>query len=364
MPEHPGGAAAILVVDDQEPVRRGLARILARDGYRCDLVGSVDEARHALRLGTYKLVLCDIMMPDEHGMALLRHARSCYPCLPVVMVSGVTEPTIAATAISLGAYGYVTKPFEANQVLIEVANALLRAKIEAENISYRTRLEDMVTTQTDLLRETVEQLRASEASLRRVSEDTINSLARAIEGRDYETSRHIERMSRYAAILAGRCGLSDEACANIRLASAMHDVGKIGVPDSILLKPGSVTPDEFEIIKQHSELGFQILERSEQPLLVMAALIARTHHERWDGTGYPHALAGEAIAIEGRIAAVADVFDALVSRRVYKPAFTVERSLEIMRQGRGTSFDPDVLDQFLDHAGEAVTVLDMFPDAA
>ena len=354
----------ILVVDDQEPVRRSLARILSGNGHHCDMVATVEEARHALRLGEYELVLCDVMMPDEHGVALLRHARAKYPGLPVVMVSGVTDPSFAALALGLGAYGYVTKPFEANQVLIEVANALLRAKADGENERYRTGLEDMVAERTSELRHTVEQLRASEVTLRQVSEDTINSLARAIEGRDSETGQHIERMSRYAGILAGHCGLSDEASLNVRLASAMHDVGKIGVPDCILLKPGRVTPEEFDVIKQHPELGFEILERSEQPLLVMAALIARTHHERWDGGGYPWGLAGEAIALEGRIAAVADVFDALVSRRVYKPAFPVGRSLEMMREGRGTSFDPEVLDQFLDHAEEAVTVLAMFPDAA
>ena len=178
-----------------------------------------------------------------------------------------------------------------------------------------------------------------------------------------ETGQHIERMSRYTELLARHCGLSGEECTTIRMAAAMHDVGKIGVPDGILFKPGRVSAGEFEVIKQHPELGFSILDKSEQPLLVLAALIARTHHERWDGTGYPRGLAGTGIAMEGRIAAVADVFDALVSRRVYKPAFTVEHSLDIMRDGRGTSFDPDVLDQFLEHADEAVGVLEMFPDA-
>jgi putative two-component system response regulator len=352
----------ILVVDDEEPVRRALARILARDGYGCDAVSTVDEARHALRINRYELVLCDVRMPDEHGVALLRYVRAQFPWMPIVMVSGVTDPGFATIALGLGAYGYVIKPFEENQVLIVVANALLRARVETENDTYRVHLEQMVAERTLALSDTVARLQQSEATLRAVSEDTVKALARAIEGRDVETGHHIERMSRYSELIGRHCGLSDEQCSEIRLASAMHDVGKIGVPDGILFKPGRVSPGEFEVIKQHAELGFSILDQSDQPLLVLAALIAHTHHERWDGGGYPRGLAGEDIALEGRIAAVADVFDALVSRRVYKPAFSVEQSLEIMEEGRGTGFDPDVLDQFLAHADDAVAVLALFPD--
>ena len=352
----------ILVVDDEEAVRGALARILARDGYASESVASVADARHALRRRDYELVLCDVMMPQEQGVCLLRHVRSEYPALPIVMVSGVSDPGFATVALGLGAYGYVTKPFEENQVLIAVANALLRSRVECENETYRRFLEQMVADRTHALSESVERLERSEASLRSASEDTVKSLARAIEGRDVETGQHVERMSRYSELLALRCGMGRQQCGAVRLAAAMHDVGKIGVPDGILFKPGRVSAGEYEVIKQHAELGFSILERSEQPLLALGALIARTHHERWDGTGYPRGLEGTAIPLEGRIAAVADVFDALVSRRVYKPAFSVERALDIMRQGRATSFDPEVLDEFLGHADDAVEVLELFPD--
>jgi putative two-component system response regulator len=352
----------ILVVDDEAGVRKALARIPGRDGYDCDAVATVDEARHALRLNRYELVMCDIMMPDEHGLALLQHVRSQFPSLPIVMVSGVTDPGLATIALGLGAYGYVTKPFDENQVLIAVANGLLRARVESENDIYRQHLEKMVADRTRGQSEALGRLERSEADLRRVSEDTVKSLARAIEGRDVGTGQHIERMSRYSEMLGRHCGLSDEHCSLLRLASAMHDVGKIGVPDDILFKPGRVTPEEYEVIKLHCQLGYEILDKSDQPLLAMAALIARTHHERWDGAGYPRGISGDAIALEGRIAAVADVFDALLSRRAYKPAFSFDHSLEIMRAGRGASFDPEVLDQFLDHAEEALPVLQMFPD--
>jgi putative two-component system response regulator len=194
------------------------------------------------------------------------------------------------------------------------------------------------------------------------SEETIRVLTRAIEGRDVETGQHIERMSRYAALLAEHHGLDVDRCELIRLASPMHDVGKIGVPDGILFKPGMLSKGEYDVIKEHPILGNEILGKSAQPLLVMAALIALTHHERWDGTGYPHGLAGEHIPLEGRIASVADVFDALLSRRVYKPAFPLEQAVQIMADGRGTQFDGDIVDLLLAHLDDAAAIQEQYPD--
>ena len=185
----------------------------------------------------------------------------------------------------------------------------------------------MVTERTVELADALADLAASDTLLRASSEATIEMLAQAIEGRDIETGQHIARMSRYAALLAHGCGLDDEQCHLIRLASPMHDIGKIGVADGILFKPGTLSAAEFDVIKEHAEQGYRILAKSKHPLLQLAATIARTHHERWDGSGYPHGLAGTAIPIEGRIAAVADVFDAIVSRRVYKPAFPLDQAL-------------------------------------
>jgi putative two-component system response regulator len=352
----------ILVVDDDEQVRHTMARILAKYDYACRAVGAVAEARQALRDSAFDLVLCDVMMPDASGIELLHHIRSEFPELPIVMVSGIGDPTFAAGALDLGAYGYVTKPFEANQVLIAVANALRRARLETENAAYRAHLEEKVRERTADLSEALARVERSEEELRLSSEDTVRALSRAIEGRDVETGQHIERMSRYVALLAHHHGLSAEECELIRLASPMHDVGKIGVPDGILFKPGKLSTGEFEVIKQHPELGYEILAKSEQPLLVMAAAIARTHHERWDGAGYPQGLSGKGIPIEGRLAAVADVFDALVSRRVYKPALSLERSLEIMGEGRATQFDPDVVDLLLGNIDEVVAIQEQYQD--
>jgi putative two-component system response regulator len=352
----------ILVVDDDEMVRSMLGRILARHGYECRLVEGALRAREVLEDEDFELVLSDVLMPDESGIGLLRHVREARPHLPIVMVSGVNDPDLARTALELGAYGYVTKPFHANQVVIAVDNALRRAQVEAENREYRERLEWMVTDRTVELAEALRTVELTEETLRRASEETIQALSQAIEGRDIETGQHIARMSRYAGLLAELAGLDHEHCDLIRLASPMHDVGKIGVADGILFKPGKLTPAEFDVIKQHTEAGYSMLAKSDQPLLQLAATIARTHHERWDGAGYFQGLAGEGIPLEGRITAIADVLDALLTRRVYKSAYPFERSVEIIREGRGSQFDPELVDLFCAHLDDFAVVHASFPD--
>ncbi len=346
----------ILVVDDDQQVREMLARILATHEHECTTVESVDDARSVLDDPACELVLCDMMMPGESGFDLLRELATEESEIPVVMVSGVHDVGLATLALELGAYGYVTKPFEPNQVLIAVANALRRAELEIENASYRMHLEEMVDARTADLAEARTQLRVA-------SEEMVNALSQAIEGRDIETGYHIARMSRYTALIAQRAGLDDDTCEQLRLASPMHDVGKISIADGILFKPGPLTPAERTVMEQHADAGYTILAKSEHPLLQLAASIARTHHERWDGDGYPLGLAGDAIPLEGRITAIADVFDALVSRRVYKAAMPMDRAIEIMREGRGTQFDPDLLDLFLDSMDEVEAIQREYVDA-
>jgi putative two-component system response regulator len=278
------------------------------------------------------------------------------------MCSGVTDAAFADVALELGADGYVTKPFDASQVLIAVAGALRRARLERENHAYRAHLEGMVVERTSALTDALVELQTASEQLQQSAELTINALATAIEGRDVETGQHVVRVARYTELLARGYGFDAERAKLAGVASAMHDIGKIGVPDGILFKPGRFTPPEYDVIKQHAEIGYQILAKSNLPLLDTAAAIARTHHERWDGSGYPYALAGESIPIEGRIAALADVFDAIVSRRCYKPAYPVERALDIIRDARGTGFDPAVVDVFFDHLDEIADIRLDYPD--
>jgi len=358
----PIGSARILVVDDDEQVRGVLSRILERHGHRCELAASADEARATLSRSRPDIVLSDVTMPGETGIALLEGIRHDFPELPVVMVSGLGGLDVATAALRLGAYGWVTKPFDASQVLIAVANALIRAGLEQQSRAYEEGLEQAVADRTAELRETVAKLELSEAALRLATEDTIGALTRAIERRDIETGDHIERVSRYATTLAIRVGLPDEQCSMIRAASPMHDVGKVGIPDGILLKPNRVSTAEFSVIKQHVDLGYAILSRSLQPLLMLAAEIALTHHERWDGAGYQNGLKGEEIPLSGRITALADTFDALVSRRVYKAPIPIDQAYEIIRENRGTQFDPDLTDSFLDCRDECASILAEYPD--
>jgi putative two-component system response regulator len=352
----------ILVVDDDAQSRALLKRILEAQGHSCQLAGDANEARRDLSRREVDLVLSDVRMPGGSGIELLAYIRAQFPFLPVVMISGIGEIDVATAALELGAYGWVSKPFDTTQILIAVANALIRAGLEEESLAHAERLETAVIERTLELEQAVVKLELSEAEMRRVTEDTIGALTRAIERRDIETAHHIERVSRYATMLATALDLPEERCEMIRAASPMHDVGKIGIPDGILLKPGRVTNAEFNVIKQHVRLGHSILSLSQQPLLQLAAEIAQTHHERWDGTGYLIGLGGEQIPLEGRITAIADTFDALVSRRVYKPPIPLEEAFEVIEAGGGTQFDPELADLFLQHRDEAEAIFYEYPD--
>ncbi|HLI57556.1 MAG TPA: HD domain-containing phosphohydrolase, partial [Actinomycetota bacterium] len=253
-----------------------------------------------------------------------------------------------------GAYGYVVKPYRVNELLINLANALHRRALEAQSRSYIKQLEDTVLQRTRVLRESLAPL--GRANLPPIAaQEVIEHLSGALAARDEETGYHIRRMSEYSALLAERLGLQIAGDV-MRLASALHDVGKIGIPDAILQKPGPLTPTERVAMQRHTLIGHSLLSGTESPLLALGASIALTHHERWDGTGYPFGLRGEDIPAEGRVTAVADVFDALTSNRVYRKALPIDEALDTMRAAASTHFDPEVLEAFL---GSIDTVLDL-----
>lgn len=362
VPDAPGAAPQttgerILVVDDEESVRRLLKRILEAGGWAPALAVDAADARRQLGRESFALALCDVEMPGESGLELMEHMLAEHPDTAVVMVSGLDSPKLAEAALELGAYGYVTKPFKRNDVTIGVSNALIRRRLEVEARNHRNRLEETVQERTRSLRHAMARLEDAKEALAVSREETITRLARAVEHRDPETGGHIERMSRYCGFLAGRLGIDAEA---IRIASPLHDVGKIALPESILLSTERLTPRDRRVMERHAEIGYQILAGSTSGLLDMAATIAFTHHEWFDGTGYPRRLAGEAIPIEGRIAGVADVFDALTSDRSYRQALPVEDAVAIMRAERGSHFDPAVLDPFLESLGEVAVIMDRY----
>jgi putative two-component system response regulator len=356
--------ARVLIVDDEPEIRDVLTRVLERDGHVTGTACDVATARARLHDDWFDLLLCDLNMPGESGMELVREAIARDRNLAVLMVSGMDDPALAEAALELGAYGYIIKPFRTSELTIAVVNALRRRRLEIENRSHRERLEQVVEQRTSALREAVTGLERTEHELRRSREETIHRLARAAEFRNLETGRHIDRVSRYCALLAERVGLEPARSELLRLASPLHDLGKIAIPDRILLKPGPLTPDERRQMEAHAEVGHRMLSDSGQELLELGALVALTHHERFDGGGYPCGLAEEEIPLEGRITAVADVFDALTSDRVYRPPLTVEETLRIMRDGRGTHFDPLVLDAFLESLPAVAAIRDAFVDDA
>lgn len=352
----------ILIVDDEEPIRRVIGYLLSPHGYPVDFAADAREARKKLDTHSFALMLCDVNMPGESGMDLVRNILSERPETAAIMVTGLDSSVLANAAIEVGAFGYIVKPFESSEVLINVANALRRRRLELENRFHRENLEDIVRTRTVALQQALDWLERSEKELRLSREETIQRLAIAAEFRDSSTARHIHRMSHYCELLARRCGLSSDRCDLIRTASPMHDIGKIGTPDHVLLKPGKFTQEEFGVIAQHAEIGYRILSGSDAELLKVAAVIAYTHHERFDGTGYPRGLKGEAIPIEGRIASIADAFDALTTQRVYKPAFEIGHTIDLMLKHRGEHFDPELLDIFFSSTDELVRIRDQYAD--
>jgi response regulator RpfG family c-di-GMP phosphodiesterase len=236
------------------------------------------------------------------------------------------------------------------------------ATASREDAGRRAALERLVHERTASLEMATLQVKQSELDLRASHEQTISRLSRAIEARNRETGWHVERMSRYAGLIAHRVGLDAERCELIRIAAPLHDIGKIAVPDSVLLKPGRLTREERAVMETHAELGHQMLCGSDERLLELAAEIAWTHHERVDGEGYPRGLRGDDVPIEGQIAAVADVFDALISDRIYRQAFGFDEAVEVLRLGRGTHFEPVVVDAFLDALDDVAAIQNRFAD--
>ena len=350
----------ILVVDDERPARRILRRVLEGHGYDCVEADGFDAALQMLADGNVSLVLTDLDMPGRSGLELLAHIRDAWSDVPTVIITGRGSADLGEQSVRSGAYGYLSKPVREDDVLTAVINARSRRSIEDGHLSQERELKSTVALRTEALWTTNIRLAKSEEEVRTSREETIHRLAIAAELRDDETARHVERMSRYAGLLATNVLRDSDPVDSIRLASVLHDVGKIGIPDQILRKPGKLTADEYETMKTHAELGARILSGSNSPLLDFAATIAHTHHERVDGSGYPRGLRGDEIPLEGRIAAIADVFDALTTARVYRKEFELVTAVEMLKEGRGSQFDPDLLDLFLDLLPELLEIKDSY----
>lgn len=349
--------ALILVVDDEEPARRLLARILQQAGYECHLAIDVADAIDKINVADFQLVITDLDMPGASGLDLIRRLAQDKPAIATLMVTGKGDRDVAQKVVENGAYGYLSKPLDPDAVVINVYNALRRRTLELENREQRAHLEEMVRSRTADLWTASLELESALAQTQSSQEETIQRLALAAELRDSETGAHNQRMSSYCHLLAQRLGVGSDVVETIRLAALLHDIGKIAVPDSILLKPGPLTPDERLVIEEHTTVGHQILKDSRSELLQMGAKIAWTHHEKCDGSGYPRRLSGSEIPMEGRIAAVADVFDALTSNRPYRAAHSLTQAGEMMRDSSGHHLDSEYVDLFLSDLGPIVQII-------
>jgi putative two-component system response regulator len=358
-----GPRKRILVVDDEESIRDLLTAMLDSLGYETEVAKDGLEGLAKLD-PDLDLVLLDAMMPGLSGYEVVHRIRrnSGIPDVPVIMVTALASKEDRLRAVESGANDFIAKPFDLAELRIRT-NSLLQMK-EAQDAVKRNRieLEETVDTRTAALRRALGEMEEAKQAIRRAHLDTIHRLALVAEYKDTNTSAHIHRMSHYCALLATELGLSSTEVELIQNAGAMHDVGKIGIPDAILLKPGKLSASEWEIMKQHTTIGAHILSGSSSDLLQLGKVIALTHHEKWDGTGYPRQLAGEDIPISGRICALADVFDALTSSRPYKEAFSDEKSLKIMTEETGKHFDPLLLDLFVDRFDEVVAIRKEYSD--
>ena len=349
----------IFIVDDEELNIRVARKYLRTWGFnRVTATTDPVDALERIQRDQPDLILLDIMMPEISGIDILRELRANESTryIPVIILTAHAEDEIKHAALELGANDFLSKPIEPLEMLPRVRNLLtLRSH------------QNCLAKSAQLLEEEV---RRRTAALVKSEHHVVQCLARAAEYRDNDTGRHVIRVGKYAALIANKLGLGQDYAKLIEEAAKLHDVGKIGIPDSILLKSGELDPeesramrkhcgmgltvlhqindDDYQAFRGHVQMGANILSDVDSPMLMMASQIALTHHEKWDGSGYPLGLSGEQIPLEGRITAVADVFDALRSTRPYKPAFPLEKCYAILAEGRGSHFDPQVVDAFLD----------------
>jgi putative nucleotidyltransferase with HDIG domain len=335
----------ILIVDDEAPIRALLGEHLRQEGFEVTLAHNGAAGLEALTKADFELVLTDVRMPGMSGLELLAEIVRKHPGVGVLMLTACEDLTLAVNAMRIGALDYVLKPFRLAELTLSVQGALQRRKNLVEQTQRMRLLEETVNERTAELRRLLD-------SLHDASEITLEALVAALDAREHETQAHSKRVSEYTLYLAREMSVDALDLDVIRRGAMLHDIGKIGIPDSILLKPGKLTDEEFDVIRTHTTIGAQLLSGSQAPLLQLAEEIALTHHERWDGSGYPAGLAGDRIPIAGRIVSVVDVFDALTHDRPYKDAWPIGAAVEEILRQAGRQFDPAVVEAFqrLDHA--------------
>jgi putative nucleotidyltransferase with HDIG domain len=328
----------ILVVDDEEAIREIVSSMLTTAGYSCQQAGSGIQALALLESGEeFELMLSDLMMADLDGIGLLERTKEKFPDMPVVMVTAVHDISVALAAIRNGAYDYLLKPFEREQLMNTVGRALENRRLKIENRTYQTNLESLVEARTDQLQEALRDLERS-------YDITLQALGDALDLKDRETEGHSKRVTAFTMAIARHMGLPPDEVAMIARGAFLHDIGKMAIPDKILNKPGKLDPDEITIMREHCFKGYQIVKKI--PFLSDACDIIYSHQEKFDGTGYPRGLKGKEIPLGARIFSVADTLDAITSDRPYRPARPLAVARKEIQDWSGRQFDPEVVEVF------------------
>ncbi len=342
-------SAGILVVDDEQQNVSLLERLLEREGFT-NVIGTTEPQKvvDMFLEVTPDLLLLDLNMPFVDGFGVMEALAPHIPAdayFPILVITGDISAESRHRALSIGAKDFVNKPIDRTEVVLRVRNLLqtrfLHMELQVQNVL----LEDKVRKRTEGLAQAVRDLERSHGDIRLSQEETVRRLAMAAELRDDDTGQHVHRMSRYVGLLAERVGVPSERTELIRLASQMHDVGKIGIPDAVLLKPGPLEPAERELVNRHPVWGAELLEQV--PGLEPVATIVRFHHERWDGSGYPDGLAGEEIPLGARIIFACDAYHAMTTDRPYRKRLSTQEARRRLREAAGTQFDPRVVEVFL-----------------
>jgi putative nucleotidyltransferase with HDIG domain len=337
----------ILVVDDEESIREVVCSMLEAAGYRCTPAMSGNAALGLLASGAqFELMLSDLMMAEMQGDVLLERTKERFPDMPVIMVTAVNDISEALKAIRNGAYDYLLKPFERDQLLNTVKRALENRRLRLENRAFQLHLESRVTAQTAQLRQVNAELEQAMTELEHSYDMTLEALGSALDLRDAETEGHSKRVTAFTVEIARALGIRDEPLRVIARGAFLHDIGKMAVRDQLLTKPGPLDPEEIEEMQKHCELGYQMVRKI--PFLRDAAEIVYAHQERWDGTGYPRRLKGEDIPLGARIFAIADTLDAMTSDRPYRAKQSYQAARAEIQLWSERQFDPRIVDVFLD----------------